>query len=89
MISETIYNGKEVVFSMADIQHIEKQKRPTTANGDFIPNGAFLITKHTTYNREVDGWENPIWISEEELPSFMKAWCFYRSEVDYPEPSHS
>lgn len=86
MITETIYNGKNISFSMADVQHIEKQRYSPTSGSvenDFVPNGAYLITKHTKYNIAEDRWENPIWISEQELPIFMKAWCIYRSEIDY------
>lgn len=70
---------------MADVQHIEKQKYSPTSGRkkDFVPNGAFLITCHTKYNIEQDRWENPIWLSEDELQSFMEAWCIYRSEIDY------
>ncbi len=76
MVTESIFDNGNVVIPMADVQHIQHTKYAGN------PNGIFVITKHTKYNREVDDWENPIWISEEEKPDFMSAWCYYRHELE-------
>lgn len=75
-ISETIYTDKNTILPMADVQHIEKLMNMNK------PNGIWIITKHTRWNFEMDMWENPIYISEEDARSFISAWCQYRNEVD-------
>ena len=75
-ISESIFSNGKVIIPMADVQHIEKLKR------DDKPNGLWLITKHTNWDYEMDMWNNPIYITEEDSQSFIDAWCFYRYEKD-------
>lgn len=75
-VSESIWSGKTITVPMAEVQHIEK------LSNDRGPNGLWLITKHTKYNFEVDIWENPIYIPEEQAAGFMRAWCIYRSELE-------
>ena len=71
IISETIFDGKNVVFSMADIQHIEKKK-----------GGIWIITDKTKWNYEHDDWENPIWIDESQVEEFFSAWKWYQYELE-------
>ena len=71
-VTESIYTGKSVVFPLADVQHIERGN----------PLGIVVITKHTRWDFEKDGWANNIWIDRDEAPAFMKAWCRYRSELE-------
>ena len=74
--SETIYSYNNLVIPMADAQHIEKK----TLNGE--PNGLWLITKHTHWDMEADTWSNPIYVPQEDAERFLKAWCYFRYEVD-------
>ena len=76
-VTESIFDNKQVIIPMADVQHVEYQKHHTL--GD---NGILVITKHTTYNRESDGWENPIFINKEDQQEFISAWCMYRAELE-------
>ena len=71
--TETIFNGRYVVIPMADVQNIVKQE-----------NGILVITDKTKWNFEHDFWENPINISDydNQAEKFMKAWCYYRAEID-------
>jgi hypothetical protein len=74
-VSESIFNGSSVIVALADVQHIEKHDKNS------IP-GIVIVTSHTKYNFEHDGWENAIWISEPEATAFRSAWCRYRSELE-------
>jgi len=74
-VTESIYNGSEVIIALADVQHIEKHPKNS------IP-GIFVITSHTKWNFDRDLWENAIWISEPEATQFRSAWCRYRSELE-------
>ncbi len=86
--SESIFRGKTAIIPMADVSHIEKQiAREDSINpnnsfkrGDVT--GYFVITKHTTWNQEIDFWNNNIWLDIEEGKSFLMAWCFYRHETE-------
>jgi hypothetical protein len=83
-VSESIYTSDSRVVPMAEVQHIEKLKR-SDGNGEMVPNGLFLITKMTTWSKEMDMWENPILIPQDESEEFLKAWCFYRHELEATE----
>lgn len=76
-VTESIYSGKGVIVPLADVQHIEVHN----GEGQAIP-GIVVVTRHTTYNFEHDGWNNGIWISEPEATDFRAAWCRYRSELE-------
>lgn len=73
-VTESIFDGT-VIVPLADVQHIE----PWPKNS--VP-GIMVITKHTRWDRETDGWANPIWINEPEATTFKAAWCRYRSELE-------
>lgn len=74
-VTESIYNGSEVIVALADVQHIEKHPKNS------IP-GIIVVTSHTKWNFDRDLWENGIWISEPEATQFRSAWCRYRSELE-------
>ena len=76
-VSESIFSNGDVIIAMADVQHVEYQKHP--AIGD---NGILVITKHTTYNRDADGWENAIYVGQDKHRAFIDAWCTYRAELE-------
>jgi hypothetical protein len=71
-VTESIYSGKNIVIPLADVQHIEKTN----------PLGLIVVTKHTRWDREIDGWANNAWVDAAEAPAFMRAWCRYRSELE-------
>ena len=83
--SESIYSDGKVVIPMADVQHIEKSFHNCdlvdgTKKGDL--QGAMVITKHTRWDMEADCWANNIWLSAKQVSLFLKAWCFYRHELE-------
>lgn len=73
-VTESIFSGS-VIVPLADVQHIERQDKNS------IP-GIFVITKHTRWDWDRDGWANAIWISDPEAVDFRSAWCRYRSELE-------
>ena len=75
-VSESIFSGKSTIIPMADVQHIEKQ----FYKNDFA--GISIITKHTRWDMEADIWANNIYLPKEEAEKFIKAWCFYRHELE-------
>ncbi len=84
-ISESIFSGKTMIIPMADVSHIEKQfETRDTANGakkgDLC--GYIIITKHTRWDMELDGWANNIYLETEEGEKFVRAWCDYRYEAE-------
>jgi len=76
-VSESIFSNERYTIPMADVQHIEHKCNP---NGKLY--GAYIVTKHTKYNPDIDDWENAIWMNKKELEDFKKAWCYYRYEYD-------
>ena len=80
-VSESIYSDGHIVIPMADVQHIEKEYYSIgTQKGELM--GAMVITKHTRWDTEADCWANNIWLSAEQTTKFLKAWCFYRHELE-------
>ncbi|HUX31823.1 MAG TPA: hypothetical protein VMV78_14540 [Thiobacillus sp.] len=74
--SETIFDGKTYVIPMADVSHIEKDQR------EMYKGSIRVITKHTTWNGELDGYNNLINLCPPESEEFLRAWCRFRSEID-------
>lgn len=72
-VSESIWNGKNEIIPMADVQHIQKHH----SSG-----GIIVITKNTRWDMEADTWANGIWLNKEDGDSFKKEWCFYRHELE-------
>ena len=82
--SETIYSDGDVIIPMVDVQHIERKYHSCdllngTKKGDFM--GISIITRHTRWDMDADCWANNIWIGE-KAEDFIKAWCYFRYEVD-------
>ena len=75
-VSESIWSGAFITIPMADVQHTE---RHNNNEGGLL--GGYVITNHTRKNANGD-WENPIWLHRPSFESFMKAWCFYRHELE-------
>jgi len=94
MISESIFNGKNVVIPLADVQHIEKQYEAiygielgcTVRKGTNYDklSGIKVITDKTKWNFENDTWENAIWVgsTDNQAQEFIRVWCQYRHELE-------
>lgn len=72
-ISESIFDGKNVIVPMADVNHIEKRD-----------GGILVIMNGTRWNFVNDTWDGGVWIGEvdDQSKEFLKSWCYYRYEVD-------
>lgn len=46
------------------------------------PEGLIVVTKHTRWDADSDGWANNIWVDKEEANDFKAAWCKYRAELE-------
>lgn len=71
-VTESIYSSKSITIPLADVQHIERSN----------PLGLVVVTKHTRWDKDTGGWANNAWVDRSEAPSFMNAWCRYRSELE-------
>jgi len=85
--SGSIYSDGRVVIPMFDVQHVEKcfhsrNLADGTMKGDL--SGIRIITKHTTWNTELDDYDNAIWIGANSghAQKFIKCFCDFRSEID-------
>jgi len=75
-VSESIFDNGSVIIPMAEVSHIERDQRP-----DY--KGAIrIIFKHSRWVNEHNSWEPMVYILQDDVPEFIKAWCFYRSEID-------
>ena len=84
-VTESIFDGKDVVVPLADVQHIEKHWFDGDNRETEPHRGINIITKHTKWNLEIDFWENPIYVSNcdnGDAKEFMKAWQVYRMELE-------
>lgn len=70
-ISESIYNGKNAIIPLADVQHIEPKEL-----------GLVVVTRNTVWDIVTDNWSNNIWIDNSEADYFKNAWCRYRRELE-------
>lgn len=76
-VSESIFSDGNVIIPMADVQHAEYKK-----DEDGLLIGGCVITKHTKWDFENDYWANNIWLTNKQMKSFLKAWCYYRYELE-------
>lgn len=67
-----IFEGSYVCLPLADVQHVEKH-----ASG-----GLVIVTKHTRWDHERDGWANNAFIPDSERTKFMSEWRDYLSRKE-------
>ena len=79
-VSESIYSDDNIVIPLADVQRIERQFNCCVKKCALL--GALVVTKHTRWNVEADCWNNQIWLTAEQTPKFLKAWRYYRHELE-------
>jgi len=72
LATESIFNNGDHIIAMALVDHIEAR-----------PNGIFVVTSNTTWNRECDEYNNAIYMPDgDKADAFKAAWCRYRSEIE-------
>ena len=73
-ISESIYQDAEVIIPLAEVQYLQK-----------MPDGGIVvILSGTTWNPDLESWNNSAYIEPDRAEGFIRAWCFYRHEADGP-----
>ena len=75
-VSESIFSGESTIIPMAEVHHIERDRR------DRFTDAIFVILNGTTWNNEIDAYNNAIWLRHEEAKNFKRSWCNYRSELE-------
>jgi len=81
-VSESIFSGKTTIIPMADVQHIERHWYGKEERTRDNYKGIIVVTKHTTWSKEMDTWQNNIFLSREEADLFLSAWYTYRYELE-------
>jgi len=75
-VTESIFDGDSCVIPLADVVFVERDKRK-----NYIGN-INIIFKGTTWNSDIDTWNNNSYLVDEEADKFMTAWCNYRHEIE-------
>ena len=75
-VSESIFSGDSAIIPMAEVHHIERDKR------EGFTDAIIVVLNGTTWNNEIDAYNNSIWLRHEEAESFIKCWCRYRYELE-------
>lgn len=75
-VTESIFNGATAIIPLAEVQHIEKDQR------ERYKGGLIVVMSGSTWNQEIDFYNNTPYLSGDEAESFKKAWCRYRSELE-------
>lgn len=82
-VLESIFSGKTLIIPLAEVQHIEKYWYNTDDKDQSEHRGINVITSKTTWNQEIDCYNNAIYIptgKEEKL--FMRDWRNYRAQLE-------
>ena len=75
-VTESIFSGETAIIPMAEVHHIERDKR------DGYTDAISIVLSGTTWNQEIDAYNNSIWLRHEEAKSFLQCWCRYRAEIE-------
>lgn len=83
-VSESIFSGLNHVIPMADVSHIERHWYSGDAERTRDNyRGLIVVTKHTTWDKETDTYNNAPYLSAgEEAENFLRYWCLYRAELE-------
>lgn len=65
---QVIWEGAQDIIPLAKVQYVYKNKENTHA---------WVIMDHTTYDHEVECWNNAPYLVKEELADFIKTWKNY------------
>jgi hypothetical protein len=74
--TESIFAGESAIIPLAEVQFIEPDKRKN------FEDGIHIILSGTTWNAEIDCYNNHAYLRGEEAIEFKKAWCRYRHELE-------
>lgn len=91
-VSESIFSGMNNIIPMADVQHVERHYYPSDVDRTKDNyRGLTVVTCHTKWSQVMDAWENPIYLPKDEANDFLKAWTYYRFELEgnIKQPFHT
>ena len=75
-VNESIFSGKSVIIPLAEVHHIERDMR------EGYTDAICVILNGTTWNSEIDNYNNAIYLRHEEAESFKKSWLIYRADIE-------
>jgi hypothetical protein len=81
-VSESIFDGKKHIIPMADVSHVEKHWYKGEQMTQENLKGYLVIMKQTTWNGELDCYNNNPYLCKDEGEEFLKAWKMYRHELE-------
>ena len=82
-VTESIFSGSNTIIPLADVSHVNKHWYPSDKVKDnSTVKGYVVILKHTTYNVEIDDFNNSAYLTKAEGEKFLSAWCRYRYELE-------
>jgi hypothetical protein len=71
-VTESIYSGEYVIIPMREVCFIQRE-----ANG-----AVTVVMSGSTWNSEIDAYNNAAYLHATEAESFKKCWCRYRHELE-------
>ena len=75
-VTESIFSGESVIIPMAEVHHIERDKR------EGYTDAVIVVLNGTTWNNEIDTYNNNAYLRHEEAESFKQCWYRYRAELE-------
>jgi hypothetical protein len=75
-VNESIFSGKSVIIPMAEVMYIERDLR------DKYKDAISIVMRGTTWNIEIDSYNNFAYLRHEEAKSFLECWCHYRDKLE-------
>lgn len=75
-VTESIFDGETVIIPMKEVQYIERDTR------EGYTDAIKIVLTGSTWNSEIDFFNNTPYLRGNEAESFIRAWCRYRSELE-------
>jgi len=75
-VTESIFSGKSKIIPLAEVHHIDIDNRVD------YEGSISVILNGTTWNQEIDTYNNSVYLRREEAEDFKAAWCRYRAELE-------
>lgn len=75
-VTESIFSGKTHVIPMAEVHHIERDMREDYSDAIMV------VLNGTTWNAEIDAYNNSAHLRHDEAEAFLSCWCRYRAELE-------
>jgi hypothetical protein len=80
-VTESIFDGLTHIIPMANVSFIKRHWLRGVARTN-PHQGLIVVMRDTTYNAEIDDYNNSIYLDGVEAKEFLRCWCVYRSELE-------